>query len=62
MERDETGRRWIAGYLHTPEAQAAVKPLTCPDHPGVQLLRILGRAWTCPRCLHASQQPPPDTA
>lgn len=60
MERDETGRRWIAGYLHTPEKTGpAAAPLTCPDHPKTRLVRLLGRAWTCPVCLRPEKQPPP---
>lgn len=59
MERDEAGRRWIAGYLHTPEARSPAAPLICPDHPETRLVRVLGRAWTCPVCLRPDQQPPP---
>ncbi|MFJ2202414.1 hypothetical protein [Streptomyces violaceusniger] len=63
MERDETGRRWAAAYLHTPIPRpAAVTVLRCPDHPETRLVRLLGKAWTCPVCLRPEQQPPPTTA
>lgn len=59
MQRDESGRRWIAGYLHTPQARTPVAPLMCLEHPETRLVRLLGRAWTCPVCLRPEQQPPP---
>ncbi|EFL29447.1 hypothetical protein SSOG_09161 [Streptomyces himastatinicus ATCC 53653] len=55
MQRDETGRRWASAYLHTPTAHTPTQPLKCPDHPEVQLVRILGRAWTCPTCVRPGQ-------
>lgn len=60
MERDETGRRWAATYLHTPTPQptAAAVP-KCPDHPKTPLIRLLGKAWTCPACVRSEQQPDP---
>ncbi|MDX3232975.1 hypothetical protein [Streptomyces sp. ME19-01-6] len=65
VERDETGRRWAAAYLHTPAPAprpVAAPALKCPDHPETRLVRLLGRAWTCPVCLRPGQQPPPATA
>ncbi|GHJ34293.1 hypothetical protein TPA0910_87260 [Streptomyces hygroscopicus subsp. sporocinereus] len=62
MERDETGRRWAAAYLHTPTPRPASAVLRCPDHPETRLVRLLGRAWTCPVCVRPGEQPPPATA
>lgn len=59
MKRDETGRRWAAAYLHAPEPRTPAAPLKCPDHPETRLVRLLGRAWTCPLCLRPEKQPPP---
>ncbi|MFD8516538.1 hypothetical protein ACFV27_37040 [Streptomyces antimycoticus] len=59
MKRDETGRRWAAAYLHTPTPRpAATVVLRCPDHPETRLVRLLGKAWTCPVCVRRGQAPP----
>ena len=48
--------------LHTASPRPATAVLKGPDHPETRLIRLLGKAWTCPVCLRPSEQPPPATA
>lgn len=59
IERDEHGRRWFVPYIAQPHKPAPPAELHCPDHPETRLLRILGRAWTCPDCVRAQSKAGP---
>ncbi|MYT44413.1 hypothetical protein SRIM_021920 [Streptomyces rimosus subsp. rimosus ATCC 10970] len=53
MERDPTGARWFASYVRQPHKPGQPVELYCLDHPETRLMRVLGRAWTCPECVRA---------
>ncbi|MFI9231327.1 hypothetical protein [Streptomyces rimosus] len=53
IERDPTGARWFASYVRQPHKPGQPVELHCPDHPETRLMRVLGRAWTCPECIRA---------